>query len=462
MDLSWNNVPTTILQRIFSQLSIKTRGRCSQVCRHWHYVFWTREPWSRFVFHDHLLVRRRFTQHSGWQYALDHMRIRIVIPLLIEKWRELIFEPVENIFNLYEFIIKLSQFSEHQEKFHHVNPLSYVRKFVFSWKLHVQTNSRRGDTEEREIGTGGEILRSLTQLLHNLSGLKRLEINDLQLDYSDAERFLQEVLETYQETLIYLSLMNITKHFYNQFLHVGLFVNLRYLKISLDLLNASTIELLADLKYLKQIVIAQDEKCDETVGYYSYSSQWRSFKARNNNKTQITLYMKGKCKKQMILQPNAPVTTIVWDRSCGQLDEELAEMIISYYATSLKKFIQIGLERFKRKNDVKNRIDKPLINLFIRCHNLQYLSIRERMSNGTALILALLASNRQAIIHIRENALLKRLSWTRNEIEMLPLPISMKWIQKVSHNYQHTFSEISNITNSSRSLLKDKLYIDYV
>ncbi|GAB1865407.1 F-box only protein 33 [Camponotus japonicus] len=51
---SWNNLPSVILQEIFSYLSHETRIRASQVCRNWRYTLFHPSFWKKitFVFRD--------------------------------------------------------------------------------------------------------------------------------------------------------------------------------------------------------------------------------------------------------------------------------------------------------------------------------------------------------------------------------------------------------------------------
>ena len=65
--------------------------------------------------------------------------------------------------------------------------------FSFKWSLHVQDQNSGGELEEKDIGTGGEMLRSIRALLFQLHALKDLELHQLQLNSNDSVTLLEEV-----------------------------------------------------------------------------------------------------------------------------------------------------------------------------------------------------------------------------------------------------------------------------
>ena len=73
-------------------------------------------------------------------------------------------KPMENFFNLYEFMKILSYFAE----FYDENPLQRIHTLDFTFSCH-QVLEREGN-QELVFGTGGKLLQSLMRLMRNLTG----------------------------------------------------------------------------------------------------------------------------------------------------------------------------------------------------------------------------------------------------------------------------------------------------
>lgn len=101
-----------MLEDIFSRLSMKSRYAASLVCRNWNRVFYSAQVWSTFVMEERTLTRRRFNYYLGYQHTLDHYRTQICLDRVGEKFRKVVFQPIANFFNLYEFMNILSYFAE--------------------------------------------------------------------------------------------------------------------------------------------------------------------------------------------------------------------------------------------------------------------------------------------------------------------------------------------------------------
>ncbi|KAF4521445.1 hypothetical protein B566_EDAN010602 [Ephemera danica] len=102
----WDELPDLILERVFSYLSIRDRYNASQACRRWYEAFYLPYVWSTFVMGDSTLVRRKFNYYMGWQNCLATVGRNI---------KTLVFEPMYNFYNLYEFMVMLSYYAERHE-----------------------------------------------------------------------------------------------------------------------------------------------------------------------------------------------------------------------------------------------------------------------------------------------------------------------------------------------------------
>uniref|UniRef100_A0A915PL78 F-box domain-containing protein n=1 Tax=Setaria digitata TaxID=48799 RepID=A0A915PL78_9BILA len=388
----WAFLPDLLLEEIFSQLPIKNLGRCSQVCLNWYRITQQDYAWHRFQYKDYMFTRRKYTSHAGWQYMIDHWKLRFLIVKATTKWRVLQIEPVTILFNLYEFIRVLTNFSEYYEKNTSERPLQGIRSFSFKWQLHVHV---RGENQiERVFGTGGEMLKTLSLLLSHLHGLTELSLYELQLEPYECSDFIDDILYKFDSQLTSLCIINLTK-VYRPLLQLGLFLSLEQLTVSPQHLDESIVTLLADLRQLKSLIILQNEK---TFGARAVDSKaWLSFTERNSY-TRVQLIQAGKRQNGLLIQPKAPVYAIVFDNSTGQLTGELTQEF----------FLQKGLERRYRSREFAKRVDIFAVELALRCPNLKLLAIRERMCFASALLLAQIGRAHQMRICLRRNALLKR------------------------------------------------------
>ncbi|KAK6112472.1 F-box-like family protein [Brugia pahangi] len=436
----WAFLPDLLLEEIFSQLPIKNLGRCSQVCLNWYRVSQQDYAWRRFQYKDKMFTRRKYTSHAGWQHMIDHWKLRFLIMKATTKWKVLEIEPVTILFNLYEFIRVLTNFSEYYERNSLAKPLQGIRSFSFKWQLHVHVRGE-GQTE-RVFGTGGEMLKTLSLLLSYLHGLTELSLHELQLEPYECNDFIDDILYKFDSQLKSLCIINLTK-VRRPFLQLGLFLFLEHLTVSPQHLNESIVTLLADLRHLKSLIILQNDK---TFGAKAVDSKaWLSF-AKRNNHTRIHLIQAGKRQNALLIQPKAPVYAIIFDKSTGQLTNELTQ--------------EKGLERRYRSREFTKRVDVFAIELAHRCSNLKLLAIRERMCFASALLLAQIARSHQTTICLRRNALLKRVNWADGTVKsILGSESNQKWIKGHCKNFEILENTIRNITGTTATIVTDNRYM---
>ncbi|CAI2357955.1 unnamed protein product [Caenorhabditis sp. 36 PRJEB53466] len=449
----WKSMPVEVLEDIFQRLPVKNKGRCSQVCRQWRKGFNSSVSWRTFTFKDGIFVRRKYTQHSGWQYHIDHWRLRNLITNTTNHWRTLIIEPVTNIFNLYEFFRVLANYAEYYEKFSmKERPQAKIHTFDFKWHLHIE-NNEVGGIEDKDVGTGGQILYSLGNVLKYLHGLQSLSLADLQLTQAEADDFLNTLLEKFWDKLTYLSLLNVTLQ-PKPVLQVGCFLKLRKLLVSPQMLSSETLSLLACLEHLETLSIVQDEKSSQSTDISRHA--WNMFTHQNMDRTRVWLILRGKPKTSLIIQPGAPVYGIRMEESAGQLTMELAEQIANFYSGTLRHFIQCGLERMKRGKTMEERVDSALIEVVSRCQLLERVACRERFSYGTAVILSVYAERYGINLWMRKNALLRRICWCRTD--MKSYGISFDWLKSRTRSEELVIETVHCSTGQPMAVLDDKSY----
>ncbi|EGT32175.1 hypothetical protein CAEBREN_08489 [Caenorhabditis brenneri] len=449
-----STLPMDVLVDIFDRLPAKNKGRCSQVCRQWSNGFHSKYSWRTFTFKDGVFVRCKFTSHSGWQYHIDHWRLKNLITNTLHHWRTLNVEPVTNLFNLHEFFRVLANYADHYEKCDPaIKPTKNIKTFNFKWRLHVQEDETGGFIENKDVGTGGQMLQSLQRVLNHLDGLHSLTLTDLQLTSEDADECVLTLLEKFQEKLTYLSLLNFTLQ-PQPFIQIGCFLKLRKLLVSPQMLCADTLSVIACLEHLESLSIVQDEKSSQSPDISR--NAWNMFVDQNMGRTQVWLILRGKPQESLIIQPGAPVYGIKMEASAGQLTMEIAEQITNYYSGTLRHFIQLGLERMKRGKAMEDRVDPAIVEIVSRCPLLERIACRERMSYGTAIILSVYAARAGYQLWIRKNALLKRVCWCRRDIEALQ--IHWEWIRDNCKSETLAFGTIQQLTNRNHVILDDKAY----
>lgn len=77
-----------------------------------------------------------------------NINFRFLITNATSKWKELIIDPVSILFNLYEFIRTLTNFSEYYEKTLSEKPLKGIKRFTFKWQLYVH---ERGENQVERV-----------------------------------------------------------------------------------------------------------------------------------------------------------------------------------------------------------------------------------------------------------------------------------------------------------------------
>ena len=222
---AWDQLPDILLEEIFSYLTIRERYYASLVCRSWYRAFKLPYVWNTFTLADTTLTRGKFNYYSGWQYVLDHMRTSTCLNKVGRNFKCLVFEPMMNFYNLYEFMNMISWYSErHAADRSLVGIGTNVRKLKFTFPCNM---ANRDNPETMKLfGTGGKLLEALKRLMRNLENIRSLELIDLMLDSKEAVHLMDDICTNCTQTLKRLVLINATK-FHCPLLHVGVFINLK-------------------------------------------------------------------------------------------------------------------------------------------------------------------------------------------------------------------------------------------
>jgi hypothetical protein len=120
------------------------------------------------------------------------LSVRYLITNTARKWRHLIIRPVTLLFNLYEFIRVLTNFSEYYENTGDQRPLADVQTFEFNWQLHIHDYNTVALVKRKE--NHDETTTSTTTKVYGTGGgLRHLSLRQLQLDSWECQPFIDEV-----------------------------------------------------------------------------------------------------------------------------------------------------------------------------------------------------------------------------------------------------------------------------
>ncbi|XP_014270222.1 F-box only protein 39 isoform X2 [Halyomorpha halys] len=451
----WSELPDLLIESIYSYLNMRDRYNCSMVCKRWYDAFYLPQSWSVFVFDERTLTRRRFNYYSGWQYTLDHLRAQMCLSTVGSFFRVLIFAPMTNFYNMYEFMNMLSFYAEHhnaKEKCtvsgigEHIHTLRYQ----FPCDLLARFEE---DQISRLYGTGGKLLEAVKRLMGNLKKLRHLELTDLLLDGTEAKTLLDDVATEQCLILRTLSIVNMTKSTC-PIIHPGVFINLQVLEMSPQNLSEELVSLLAD-SGLPTLHLRQTEHSPPSPPPISPKA-WSQATARNPRLRVHLSLTSLRVEREIVWQERAPVASILYDCPFSKLEAELLNRTLEWYRETLQLFGHVGLPRFTTPKSFIDRTDPFLLMMVKECPRLNTLILRERVSTCTLLLIAEAGRNRLKDFYVRRNAVIMRFDW----------PISpewseeyQQWLKKCSQSYEATESAISDILGKSWTMLSDKEFV---
>ncbi|XP_075220299.1 uncharacterized protein LOC142323877 isoform X2 [Lycorma delicatula] len=416
----WVNLPDLIIEKVYDYLSMRERYYASMVCQSWNRAFYLSYSWATFVFDETTLTRRRFNYYSGWQYILDHLRTQQCLSTVGRNLRVLLFKPMTNFYNLYEFMNMISYYMELQGTDNWtiagVGGNIHTLQYVFPCSMQARDESERA----RLYGTGGKLLAALKRLMTNLSpSLRHLELIDLMLDSSEALHLLDQVC--YDCTLA----------------------------ISPQNLGDDVVYLLSETR-LKNLDIIQNRYTPLDIPPVNPKT-WRDCR-KKNNKLAVHLKVESKRDRQLLWQEEAPVHTVIYSSPECKLQAETISRCVDLYGPDLEVFGHLGLPRYYQPESFDERHDLSLLLLCQMCPNLRTLVIRERVSTATVLLIASTGKNLKNY-YVRRNAVILRSDWPKNQDWSHDFYI---WLKMTSRSYEKTEQEVSMLLGYRWTMLTDK------
>ncbi|XP_011685966.1 PREDICTED: uncharacterized protein LOC105448847 isoform X1 [Wasmannia auropunctata] len=455
---AWDQIPDILLEEIFSYLTIRERYYASLVCRSWYRAFKLQNVWSTFTLEDTTLTRGKFNYYSGWQYVLDHIRTSTCLNKVGRNFRTLVFEPMLNFYNLYEFMNMISWYAERQgsDNTSVAGVGTYVRRLKFTFPCNM---ANRDDPDRiRVFGTGGKLLEALKRLMRNLQNLRCLELIDLMLESNEALHLMDDICTNCTQTLSKLILINTTR--YNcPLLHVGVFINLNVLVISPQNLHEDIIELIGYTK-LRHLHILQNRYSpkDTTVRLPKRSS-WVKMKVSNPylkvhfeiesfKATDILLPM------DLLEHSAIPCHSIVLDNPNTQISPSMVLTHAAFFDSTIRVYAFKGITRYYLHRSFTKRLDEALVQFCRMCPNLHTLMIRDKISTATILEIVSTAKCLRCL-YVRRNVVLKRCDRAWSKI-LDRSPEYYRWIKANSRSYENTEREVSRILGYRWHMLSEK------
>ncbi|XP_035209865.1 uncharacterized protein LOC118184320 isoform X2 [Stegodyphus dumicola] len=436
----WSTLPDIILEDIFSRLTIKERYYASQVCRNWNRIFYSRRVWDTFILEDRTLTRRKFNYYMGDQYVLDHHRTQLCLHKVARGIRKLIIKPMENFFNLYEFMTIVSYFCENFEA------LPLIRTLDFTFGCEFSDENQQG-RDEKVFGTGGKLLEALKRLMDDLTGLKNLSLQDLLLEKEEAKYLLDDVAYNCCESLRTLRLVNCSKEPFAM-LHPAVFVNLQKLTLSPQHLSDDIVLLLGNTK-LKDLYLLQTKLTQYATPVTP--KVWREC-SKHSPLLKVHHILTGPVKTPIIWQEGAPVRSVIYDTPQIEVSVSCIFTASSMYSNTLEVFAYQGLPEYPLQDSFEERADTSLMLLSRCCIFLDTLVIRDFISTATVLLLANQSRNLRRLL-VRRNAFIRKCDWPHNP-EWTDTFYS--WLRTTSGSYEKTAQEVSRMLGCKWLPLSDE------
>ncbi|CAL4067253.1 unnamed protein product [Meganyctiphanes norvegica] len=445
----WHLLPDLLLERIFTYLSVEKRYMASLVCQNWSNAFYFPRVWYTFAMDDRIFTRLKFNLCVGWERYINHHRLTLFLQRKSRHIRTLIFNEMDNLMSLYEFM-RISIFLTEHEKdiFDNVKTLSVLFKPKV-WYEHAK------DEDEIVYGTGGMMLSKLRELMGIFKELETLELKNFLLDGKDFQ-FMEEVCVICCETLRTLYLINLTRQSHT-LLHPGAFINLTTLYISPQNIGEELIQLLGGSKVINMYIV-QNKFTEQ--GRSIPSKIWKSCR-KENSSLRVHLITEGdhtegstKSKREDLWQPGAPVKSILYDSPYPRMTTAQMMQVVSLYKGDLEVFAHKQLPRFYMPRVFHDRVDSSLLLLVRQCPNIHTLMVREKISTSTVLLIAHTAKNLQ-YFYVRINAIILKSDWPCSPEWSTEF---YTWLCRASASYESMEREVSQILGYPWQALTDKQY----
>ena len=450
MILTWNDLPDLLLEEIFAHLSLRERYFASLMCKSWNHAFYLKRIWSNFQVDD-TFFSHKLDSHSDWT-PFHHMRTQMCLSRIGRFIKGLEFKPTHN-FNSIQFMTLLTFNIQQSRKPLCESEYYEVGKRITSFRYKFPCNmALRENGDMKLFGTGGQLLKALKALLYEMHALKTLKLIDFMLERYEAKHLFDKVLESCNMNLKTLCLINLT-YTHCPILHTGLFFNLKVLIISPQNLDDNVLQLLSSTA-LKHFHILQN-KCSPTTPAACSSKAWKQLH-KNNPQIKVHLRIESSSNGDITFQPIAPVYSITYRTPKNRITSEKIIKIVDMYKYTLTSYGHELIPKYTCPKSFHNRIDSLLVLMARQAPNLTSLTIREKVSTATLLLLAKSAINLR-FFNVRRNAIVQKCDWPKNSEWTEEF---FEWLKTASRSYDSTEKEITQILGYKWTMLCDKSFKD--
>ncbi|KAF6028728.1 hypothetical protein EB796_012960 [Bugula neritina] len=126
----WATLPDLLLEKVFYFLSLRDRYHASTVCRHWYNVFYSPSIWRELVMTPTTFTHLRHTPYKGYWAELSLHKVQMCLEKVGSFLHTIQVEPVNEFYNLYEFLRILNVFLEFDQD---DAPLQSLTNFYFTF-----------------------------------------------------------------------------------------------------------------------------------------------------------------------------------------------------------------------------------------------------------------------------------------------------------------------------------------
>ncbi|KAI0218111.1 hypothetical protein LSAT2_030163 [Lamellibrachia satsuma] len=443
-ETSWADLPTVLLEDIYSMLTMRQRYNCSLVCRNWNDVLLAPRLWRLLDVGQEMFRVRRVNRfhHSGYEYRLSRYRVKMCLVRIGHHVHRLRLRPISDYLYLGQFLSVVSSFIEYFEEY----PLPNLRAFEFTFACEV-----RGIDGLRIIGTGGKLLEELKCLLGNLRDLTEVTCNQLLLENIEAVGLLDMLVNNSGHSLTRLEVLNSTKIRYPLF-YAGMLPRLRTLVITPLQLTPEVLLMAARHEDFRDLVIVQDPHAGPAEAIST--RVWWDVKMTSPH-LRVTLECRRLAESELPVQENAPVQRVIYRSAISRVTLPSVLKLIDEYRLSLRMYGHVGLPRRHGQRSFRERGDSNLVLLVRECVNLQTLVVRERVSTATLLIIATEARALRTL-HVRRNAVLLRCDWPLTSQDWDDAFRNM--LKRTCKSYDLVEREISRLLGYTWTMMSDAAF----
>lgn len=319
----WNNLPSVILQEIFSYLTHENRIRASQVCKNWRYALFHPSFWKKITFvlkdEDSISWARFLADRFG--LSLHEATIKCYV--------------IGEVTELSTLLKKLSSNRQLRKLF-----LKYGSNVFKSYHLYIKH-------EDDGLINGVSLMKSIVKIIETSNRLEALSLGCIEELAANANMILEPLLLHHAKHLTHLSLASVKddpEHY--EFIQLEeyvfkSFIRLTVLTLDYDVVNDALLRAL-DSGTMERLVIHVHDWRQDYLG--TTNAAWETF-VQNNPRCELRLslihsYMGVKVLDMHILRPAMPLTHLKI-LFCETFNIEVLHRLSSWYPPTLKSLIWI-------------------------------------------------------------------------------------------------------------------------